>query len=166
MFAAKFKKKNIHVVAAPAIGGTLLSQWTAYYLSKLKHKDILAVYTEKNKGTTATAAESEQIFRRGYDKYLKGKNVLVLEDLTTTGLSVKKTIEAVKKAGGKVVAVGVMFNRDPKHIDSDFIGAPFTALQDFVAKAYSPEDCPLCKKGVPINTKVGHGKEFLEHKKS
>lgn len=160
IFAEKFKNRDIDVVAAPAIGGTLLSQWTAYFLTKLKKKEILGVYTEKDKGTTATAAETDQIFRRGYDKYIKGKKVLVLEDLTTTGLSVKKTIAAVRNAGGKVVAVAVMFNRDPKHINSKFIGAPFYALEDFPAQAFPAEDCPLCKKGVPINTKVGHGKQL------
>ncbi|MBI2640982.1 phosphoribosyltransferase [Candidatus Roizmanbacteria bacterium] len=165
MFAKKFKDLDIDIVAAPAIGGTLLSQWTAYFLFFFKKKEILAVYTVKNKGPTSTAAESEQIFRRGYDNYVKGKKVLVLEDLTTTGLSVKKTIAAVKNAGGKVISVGVMFNRDPKHITSEFIGAPFYALQEFVAQASRAEECPLCKKSVPINTKVGHGKEFLEKKK-
>lgn len=165
IFAEKFKDMDIDVVAAPAIGGTLLSQWTAYFLSHLKKKEVLGVYTEKDKGTTATAAETDQIFRRGYDKYVKGKKVLVLEDLTTTGLSVKKTVAAVRNAGGEVMAVAVMFNRDPKHINSDFIGAPFQALQDFPAEAFAAEDCPLCKKGVPINTKVGHGKEFLAKKK-
>src|SRR3989339_312907 len=65
MFAEKFKNKAIDVVAAPAVGGTILCTWTAYYLSKLKNKEVLSVYTEKDKGTIASAAESEQIFRRG-----------------------------------------------------------------------------------------------------
>ena len=47
LFAQKFKKFNIDVVAAPALGGIILSQWTAYHLSKLKRKIILGVYTEK-----------------------------------------------------------------------------------------------------------------------
>ncbi len=165
IFANKFKNKDIDVVVAPAVGGTLLSQWTAFYLSKLKHKEVLGVYTEKDKGTTATAAESDQLFRRGYDKYINGQKVLVLEDLTTTGLSVKKTVAAVRKNGGKVVAVAVMFNRDPKHINSKFIGAPFYVLENFPAQAFPEKECPLCKKGIPINTKVGHGKEYLEKRK-
>src|SRR3989338_6672533 len=84
MFAEKFKEEDIDVVAAPAVGGTILSQWTAHHLTLLKGKEILSVYTEKDKGTMASAAESEHIFRRGYDKLIKGKNVLVIEDLTTT----------------------------------------------------------------------------------
>lgn len=164
MFTDKFKKYKIDVVVAPAVGGTILSQWTAYYLSKLKKKDILGTYTEKDKGTTSSASESEQIFRRGYDKYITGKNILVLEDLTTTGLSVKKVVDVVKKAGGKVVAVGVMVNRNPQGVNSKMMGAPFFSLGVLKAEAYDEKGCPLCKKNIPINTTVGHGKQFLQNK--
>lgn len=164
MFAEKFKDAEIDVVAAPAVGGTILTQWTAYHLSKLKNKEIFSVYTEKDKGTTASAAESEQIFRRGYDKFVKGKKVLVLEDLTTTGISVKKTVDAVKKAGGEVVAVCVMVNRDPDHVNSELVGASFSALGVLKASAFDETACPLCKENVPINTNVGHGKKYLEAK--
>lgn len=162
MFAEKFKNRDIDVVAAPAVGGTILSTWTAFYLSKLRKKEVLSVYTEKDKGTTASAAESEQMFRRGYDKFITGKNVLVLEDLTTTGISVKRTVEAIKKAGGKVIAVCVMVNRDPKNISASTIGAPFYSLGNFTAVAYPENECPLCQKGLPINIKIGHGKKFVE----
>src|SRR3989344_3534887 len=64
LFAEKFKDLDIDVVTAPAVGGTILSQWTAYHLSKIKNREILSAYTDKDKGTTASAAESEQVFRR------------------------------------------------------------------------------------------------------
>ncbi|MBI3577651.1 phosphoribosyltransferase [Candidatus Gottesmanbacteria bacterium] len=166
MFAEKFKDMDIDVVAAPAVGGTILSQWTAYHLSKLKGKEILSAYTEKDKGTTASAAESEQMFRRGYDKIVDGKNVLVIEDLTTTGMSVKKVVDAVRAIGGTVVAVCVMVNRDPEHVNSDLVGAPFSALGVLKAEAFDAAVCPLCKAGIPINTKIGHGKKYLEEKSS
>ena len=164
LFAGQFKNTDIDVVAAPAVGGTILSQWTAYHLSKLKGKEILSAYTEKDKGTTASAAESEQVFRRGYDKIVRGKKILVLEDLTTTGISVKKTADAVRATGGTVVAVGVMVNRAPELVNSEFIGAPFYALGVLKAEAFDENVCPLCKKGIPINTTVGHGKKYLEEK--
>ncbi len=164
MFAQKFKDEEIDVVAAPAVGGTILSQWTAHHLTKLQGKEILSVYTEKDKGTMASAAESEHIFRRGYDKLIKGKKILVLEDLTTTGISVKKVVEAVKMNGGSVVAVCVMVNRNPDGVTSELVGAPFSALGVLKAEAFDEADCPLCKKNVPINTSVGHGKKYLEEK--
>lgn len=164
LFAQQFKDTDIDVVAAPAVGGTILSQWTAYHLSKLKKKEILAVYTEKDKGTTASAAESEHIFRRGYDKLIAGKNVLVIEDLATTGISVKKVVEATKAIGGRVVAVGVMVNRNPQEVNSDFVGVPFHALGVLKAEAFDQAVCPLCAKGIPVNTKIGHGKKYMEEK--
>lgn len=164
LFAEKNKDFDIDVVAAPAVGGTILSQWTAYHLSKIKGKEILSVYSEKDKGTMASAAESQQVFRRGYDSYIKGKNVLVIEDLTTTGLSVAKLVQVVKKTGGKVVAVCVMVNRDPKLVTAKSVGAPFSSLAVLEIPSYEEKDCPLCKQNVPVNTKIGHGKHFLEEK--
>jgi orotate phosphoribosyltransferase len=158
LFAEKFKTKNIDVVAAPALGGIVLSQWTAYHLAKLTKKDVLGVYTEKD-------ANANQIFTRGYDKLVKGKRVLVIEDLTTTGGSVKKVVDVVKATGGKVVGIGVMINRDPKNVTSKAVGGPFTALGILKAEAFDEKKCPLCKKNIPINTNVGHGRKYLEAKK-
>lgn len=154
LFAEKYKDVDIDVVAAPALGGIILSQWVAYHLSKLKGKEILGVYTEKT-------ADKQMIFTRGYDKLVKGKNVLVIEDLTTTGGSVRKVVDTVKATGGNVVAVCVMVNRDPEHVTSEVVGGPFSALGIVKASAFDEAICPLCKENVPINTNVGHGKKYL-----
>jgi orotate phosphoribosyltransferase len=159
LFAEEFKNKNIDVVAAPALGGIILSQWTAYHLSKLQKKEVLGVYTEKT-------AENGQVFTRGYDKLIKGKNVLVIEDLTTTGGSVRKVVDTVRATGGKVVGIGVMINRDPKNVTSQVVGGPFVSLGILKAEAFDEKKCPLCKKGIPINTNAGHGRKYLEAKKS
>ncbi len=158
MFAEKFKNKKIDTVVAPALGGIILSQWTAYYLSKLKGREIFGVYTEKT-------ADKNQIFTRGYDRFVKGKNVLVIEDLTTTGGSVRKVVDSVKKAGGKVVAVCVMVNRDPKKVTAEIVGGPFSSLGILAVDAVEEKDCDLCRQNKPINTTVGHGKKYLEAKK-
>ncbi len=157
LFAEKFKDIDIDVVAAPALGGIILSQWVAYHLSKLKGKEILGVYTEKT-------PDKQMIFTRGYDKLVKGKNVLVIEDLTTTGGSVRKVVNTVKAVGGSVVAVCVMVNRDPVNVTSEVVGGPFSALGVLKASAFNEADCELCKKNIPINTDVGHGKKYLEEK--
>ncbi len=164
LFADKFKDADVDVVAAPAVGGVILSQWTAYHLSNLKGKEVLSVYTEKDKGTLASAAESEHIFRRGYDKLIKGHKVLVLEDLTNTGISLQKVIDAVKANGGIVAAACVMVNRNSAQVNEEMLGVPFSSLGVFHAEAVDEKDCQLCKDGVPINTTVGHGKKFLEEK--
>lgn len=156
--AYMFRDKNIEVVSAPALGGIILSQWTAYHLSKLTRREVLGLYTEKT-------PDKNQIFTRSYDKLAKGKRVLVVEDITTTGGSVKKVISSVKEAGGKVVAVCVLTNRDPENINSRMIGVPFFALAQVKMQAWDEKDCPLCKKNIPVNTTVGKGREFLAKRK-
>lgn len=157
LFATKYKDVAIDVVAAPALGGIILSQWTAYHLTNLKGNEVQGVYTEKT-------TDKQQIFTRGYDKIVKGKNVLIVEDLTTTGGSVKKVVDTVRAVGGTVVGVCVMVNRDPKAVNSEYIDAPFDSLDELVVESYEEKDCPLCAKNVPINIDVGHGRKYLEHK--
>jgi orotate phosphoribosyltransferase len=155
LFALRNRDLDIDVVAAPALGGIILSQWVAFHLSRLKEKEIASVYTEKT-------SENGQVFTRGYDEYVRGRNVLVVEDSTTTGGSAQKTAESVRAAGGKVIAVSVMINRDPALVTEATFGAPFRPLAEYPVRAYDPAECPLCKRGVPVNTAIGHGRKFLE----
>lgn len=154
LFADRAKDLNIDVVIAPALGGIVLSQWTAYHLSKIKNKDILGIYTEKD-------SNGDQLLKRGYDKLIAGKDVLVIEDLTNTGGSVAKVVNAVKNAGANVVSVGVMVNRKPKEVNEKMFGLPFFSLGVLEADAYDENDCPFCQQNVPVNSSVGHGKKFL-----
>ncbi len=157
LFAEKFKDEEIDVVVGPALGAIILSTWVAFHLSKAKGKEVLGIFTEKDK-------DKNQVFTRGYDKLVKGKKVLVVEDFTTTGESVKKTVNTIKSTGGNVVAVCVMVNRDPKRVTSEFMGTPLSSLADYEVPSYTAEECPLCKANVPINATVGHGEKFLEEK--
>ncbi|MEK7517857.1 MAG: phosphoribosyltransferase, partial [Patescibacteria group bacterium] len=65
LIAQKFKNEKIDMVVAPALGGIVLSQWTAYHLSKIKRKEVLGLFTEKDE-------KANQIFKRGYDQFIKG----------------------------------------------------------------------------------------------
>src|SRR3989338_4892672 len=155
--AEMFKDKEMEAVVGPALGGIILSQWVAHHLSQIKGKEIFGVYTEKDE-------TDNQVLRRGYDQVIKGKKVLVVEDLTTTGGSVKKVVDSVRAAGAEVIAVCVMVNRDPKNVNEASVGAPFVAADVLEAKAFDEAVCPFCKQNRPINTKIGHGKAYLEAK--
>lgn len=155
LMAQKYRGRKMEVVVGPALGGIILSQWVAYHLSRLEKREVLGVYTEKT-------ANGSQIFRRRYGEFVPGKRVLVVEDLTTTGGSVKQLVERVREHRGKVVEVSVMINRDPQHVHSGTVGAPFAALAEFPTEAFTAQDCPFCKKGIAINTEVGHGRVYLK----
>lgn len=163
MMARSVQDKKIDVVVGPSVGGIILSQWVAYYLSKLTKREVLSVFTEKDYDDVQKF-DRPQLFKRGYDQLVKNKRVLVVEDLTTTGASVKKVVERVKEAKGKVVGVFVLLNRNPEEVNKKLMKSPFFALSVFKADAWDAKNCPLCKEGIPINTIVGHGREFL-HKK-
>lgn len=163
LIADDVQQLPIDVVVGPSIGGIILSQWTAYHLSKKTKREVISVFTEKSTDDKEVF-DRPQVFKRGYDALVKGKNVLVVEDLTTTGASVKKVVERVKEAGGTVVCVYVLLNRNPQEVNEQYMTAPFSSLSVLKAEAWSAVDCPLCKRGIPINTEVGHGKEFLKTK--
>jgi orotate phosphoribosyltransferase len=155
LLAEANKDLDIDVVAAPALGGLILSQWVAHFLSEIKGKEILAVFTEKT-------PDNNQIFTRGYDKYVKGKKILIIEDFTTTGGSAKKVVDSVRAAGGAVAKVCVMVNKNPAQVTEAMFNAPFQALSELVVENFDAASCPLCKNNVPVNVTVGHGKKFLE----
>jgi orotate phosphoribosyltransferase len=82
--------------------------------------------------------------RRSF-KIKKGEKVLVVEDVTTTGSSVKEVIAIVKERQGKVVGVGALIDRSGGKID---FGVKTQSLLTLDIKTYLPEVCPLCKKGI------------------
>ncbi|MBI3231544.1 MAG: phosphoribosyltransferase [Candidatus Doudnabacteria bacterium] len=157
IFAGKAKDLGVEVVVGPALGGIILAQWTAHELSAITGIDVMGVYTEKTEG-------GGQALKRGYDNLVKGKKVLIVEDLTTTGDSAKKVVEAVQAARGLVAAVSVMVNKSPQTVNAEFFGVPFLPLAELPVPNYEAAECPLCKSGVLINTTVGHGKKYLEAK--
>lgn len=159
MFAELNKDKNIDVVAAPAVAAIPFSQWTAHHLSQKTGRDVLALFTEKtpDNGQEFTA-------KRGYGDLVKGKRVLVVEDVVTTGGSVKKTVDAVVKAGGGVVQVSLMVNRDPKNVTPEFIGFPLNELGILNAESWDEDKVPDWLWEIPIDVAIGHGAKYVaEH---
>ncbi|MBV8283281.1 MAG: orotate phosphoribosyltransferase, partial [Candidatus Eremiobacteraeota bacterium] len=70
---------------------------------------------------------------------------LVVEDVVTTGLSVREVIDVVKARGASVAGVGVIVMRAP----ADF-GVPTFALLDLPIVSYDAAECPQCAAGEPI----------------
>jgi orotate phosphoribosyltransferase len=157
LLAERNKDLDIDVVIAPVVAGAIFGHEVARHLSEIQGKEILSAYADKTD-------EGPLVFKRGYDELVKGKKVLIIEDTIATGLSVNKMIDVARKFGANIQAVTAIDNRVPKEINSKTLGVPFSALCEILAETYEEKDCPMCKVGMPINTKVGHGKQYLEAK--
>lgn len=148
---------KIDVVAGPAVGAIAQLVYIRDYLADYTHI-LAAVYAEE--------VDGKKVFRRGFDKLIPGKRVLVVEDIATTGGSARGVVDAVKSLGGEVVGVSLVCNRGG--VTAEDLGVPHLfslyELSGNEVKKYPMEDCPLCREGVPISTNVGHGKQFLEIK--
>lgn len=154
--AKEFLFEDIDTVIGPALGGIILAQHIAMAINKSSNNGFVkAVFAEK--------AEDKFIIKRGYDKFIKGKNVLIVEDIINTGGSAKKVIQAVKNCGGEVIGLAVLANRG--NLKAKDFGIPkLRTLLNVSLNKYEAEDCPLCKEGRPINVEIGKGREFLAKK--
>lgn len=129
----RFKDGRIEVIVGPAIGGIIMAHVMALALGSW----VRAVFTERENG--------KMTLRRSF-QIKKGENVLVVEDVTTTGSSVREVIDIVKERQGKVVGVGALIDRSGGKID---FGVKYEKLLTIKMDVHDPRDCPLCKKGIP-----------------
>ncbi len=117
----------------------------AYEVSRALHCENF--FTERGE-------DGKMVLRRGFSVN-PGDRVLVVEDVVTTGGSVREVIELVKEAGGEVVGVGSIVDRTGGKID---FGVPFKAVVSVEVESWEPEECPLCKAGAPAPVKPGSRK--------
>ena len=139
--AEKFKDQDIDTVVGPVTGGILLAHETGKALG------TRAIFTERENG--------KMTFRRGFS-LKKGERVLIVEDIVTTGGSIKEVIDVVREFEGIPVAVAMLVDRSNGKVQFD--GVPCTALLHMDVEAYTPEECPLCKEGTPLTKRGRTGK--------
>ncbi|MBE6102263.1 MAG: orotate phosphoribosyltransferase [Selenomonas ruminantium] len=140
--AEKFKSANIETVVGPVTGGILLAHETGKALG------TRAIFTER--------VDGKMTFRRGFSLH-EGERVLIVEDIVTTGGSIKEVIEVVKAHGGVPVAVSMLVDRSGGK--ADFGEVPCTALLHMDVETYQPEECPLCKQGIEMTKRGSTGKK-------
>ena len=129
--AARFSGEGIATVVGPAMGGIIVSYEVARALG------ARSLFTEREDGVMK--------LRRGFSLE-PGERVLVVEDVITTGGSVREVIEVVRNLGGEVRGAGVLVDRSG---GTAKLGVRTEALLTTRATSYAPEECPLCKRGIP-----------------
>ncbi len=130
--AEQFKDKGVELVIGPAIGAIQMS----YEVSR--HLGVRNIFAERENGAMT--------LRRSFE-IKPGQKVLVVEDVVTTGGSVREVIDLVRENGGEVVGVGVVVDRTGGKID---FGVPLSSVISLDVISYEADECPLCKEGLPL----------------
>lgn len=138
--AGLFSDKEVDVVAGAAIGGILLAYEVARYFN------ARCIFAER--------VDGDLKFRRGFH-VAPDENVLLVEDIVTTGGSVLELLRLVRQTEGSVQGVGVVVDRSNGAFDPDL---DWHALYTAKVENYDPDECPLCRKGVPLTLRGRSGK--------
>ena len=142
----------IDVVVGPAIGGVILAHCVGKHIAFDRKGTLRTIFADKN--------GEGFIIKRGYDKFVKDKHVLVVEDILTTGSSVRGTVEAIRNVGGHVEGVSALCNRGS--VTAEQLDVPkLVSLVEMNIETWPGSLCPLCLTGPAINTEVGHGQTWL-----
>jgi orotate phosphoribosyltransferase len=120
------------VVLSPALGGVIIGQEVARAIG------VRAIFAERQDGALS--------LRRGFSLSPQDR-VVVIEDVVTTGLSTRETMEVARAAGATVVAAGAIVDRSA---GAAHLGVAFTALMALTLPTYQADACPLCAAGQPV----------------
>jgi orotate phosphoribosyltransferase len=123
---------GVQTVLSPALGGIVIGQEVGRALG------VRAIFAERQDGALS--------LRRGF-ALEAGETVLVVEDVVTTGGSTRETMDVARASGAVVVGACAIVDRSGGKQGLD---VPFHALLPMDVKTYQPDDCPLCKQGLPV----------------
>ena len=129
--AASFRDQGIQTVIGPATGGILVAHEVAKALG------VRALFTERENGIMR--------LRRGFT-LSPGERVLVVEDVITTGGSVREVLHVVREFEAIPVGVGILVDRTGGTVD---FGLPTASLIQLDIQTYKALECPLCAQGLP-----------------
>ena len=129
----KSGKLKIDIVAGPAIGGIIAAWEVARQLG------LAAIFTERDENGIMT-------LRRGFDAG-NGQNVLIVEDVVTTGKSSLECAAALQAAGAKIAALACLVDRRAESAQD--IPWPFYPAAKIAANNWDAPQCDLCRQGIP-----------------
>ncbi|MFO7660569.1 MAG: orotate phosphoribosyltransferase [Candidatus Cloacimonadaceae bacterium] len=136
MIAERLAEHEFDAVAGPAYGGIALAFETARQLG--------------SRFLFAQRQDEKMTVRSGFDLSAI-KSVVIIEDIVTTGGSVKEVIDYFKSVDINVAAIAAIVDRSGGKVD---FGCEFIPLLTLDIPSWEAEECPLCKSGTPL-TKPG-----------
>jgi orotate phosphoribosyltransferase len=120
------------VILSPALGGIVIGQ----EVGRAMH--VRSIFAERQDGKLT--------LRRGFTLGASDR-VVVVEDVITTGLSTRETIEAAQAGGAQVLGAAAIIDRGT---DATRLNVPLHALVRMEVPAYQPDGCPMCAAGQPV----------------
>lgn len=135
--AVPFRDMGVDAVVGPAVGGIIAAHEVARALG------CRAVFTERENG--------QMTLRRGF-QLEQGERVVVVEDVVTTGGSVKEVLRVVESNGADVLGIASVVNRTGEEAPFQY---PYHALLSLHIETYEPDTCPLCRAGARPPIKPG-----------
>jgi orotate phosphoribosyltransferase len=132
--AEKVRPLNPQAILSPAMGGLFVGHELARALK------VRSIFTERNKETDAME------LRRGFTVG-KGERIFAVEDIITTGKSVRESYQVVRELGAEVVGVGCLIDRSGGENAFD---VPVRSLTSMKVESWEEKDCPMCKQGLPV----------------
>jgi orotate phosphoribosyltransferase len=132
---ARYREAAIEAVVGPTTGGALLAQEVA---RQLHTRCLLA----------EPAQQGSRELRRGFT-LRPGERVLIVDDVLTTGLSLRETLAAIGPYRAQVMGIEVLIDRSGGAALAQF-EPPCSAVFTVSAHTYAPGECPLCAEGVPV----------------
>jgi orotate phosphoribosyltransferase len=134
----KINVDDFDMVVSPAIGGLVIGQEVARLLNKP------FIFTERKEG--------EMQLRRGFT-VSEGIRLLVVEDVITTGGSVRECMEVVRRHGGEPVKILAVVDRGPDA--GERFDVPFETAISLKVATFDKHDCPMCHVGTMPAVKPG-----------
>ncbi|MCJ7769900.1 MAG: orotate phosphoribosyltransferase [Dehalococcoidales bacterium] len=128
-----FKKEKVDVVAGPTTGGIILAYEVAGQLG------VRGIFAEKE-------GADQRVFNRGFG-IKPGERILIVDDILTTGKSIREVLSLVNEQGSEAIGIGVLVDRSEKKHD---FGVPLFSCLHSITPTYKPQDCPLCAAGIPL----------------
>jgi orotate phosphoribosyltransferase len=132
LIADRYRAERIDVVVGPTTGGVILAFEVARQLQ------VQAAYAERS--------DQGREFRRG-TTFARNARVLVVDDILTTGGSVRETLDALSGYQVDVLGVAVLVDRSGSQVE---FAVPLTALAEVDIASWDADDCPLCQSGTPL----------------
>jgi orotate phosphoribosyltransferase len=129
-----FKKMSIDWIVGPTTGGIVIAYEVA------RQMNLLTAIAEEVNG--------KRVIRRGYD--IKGKSVLVVDDVMTTGKSLAETLDAVRAHDVHIAGTAVLIDRSTHQLPFEYFATYKKTVENF-----EPDSCPLCNENIPLSTLGG-----------